>query len=189
MSAATEARAQKPRFKREKLPVKFGGVSFDDRTASIGFSVQLSDVDADPEQAVAKLFRWICTRHIKAILRPGKRDDGETQGKLYEDTDIEITAEFDTNTNGTSTKRITNRLSVDETAINCEEFRKLAKRDGWIVLVSVMDALDLDDDKSDPDKNDADRPMLNGEGDAEESDDTESEGGTATKTRKKSKAK
>ena len=135
------------KFKREKLPVKFGGVSFDDRTASIGLTIQLESLDNDPEQAVVKAYRWLCTRHIKAQLVLGRRPDGETQGTLLPDGDITITAEFDTNTNGTSTKKISNRLSVDMTAINCEEFRHFAKREGWLVLLSVMDAIDLEDDR------------------------------------------
>jgi hypothetical protein len=153
------AEAPKPvKFKTVTLPVKFLGVSFDDSTCSVGIKIDLASINENKEQAVADLWRWLCNRHIKAQLIPGRRDDSEVQGKLI-DTDIIITAEFDTNQNGTSHKEVSNRLSVAIDTVNDSDFRKLAKREGKLKILSVMEAIDTGDE-DDADANDEERPMI-----------------------------
>jgi len=147
------AEKQKPiRFKPVKLPAAFKGVNFGDRVASIGVNVNLEDVEDKADESVASLFRWLCTRHIKAQLILGRRDEGETQGKLMP-TDFEVHAEFDTGRLSASTKNASFKLSAAIDQVNCEEFRKFANRQGWLKILSVAESIDMgDDDEEEDDK-------------------------------------
>lgn len=141
------AERQKPiRFKPVRLPAAFKGVSFGDRVASIGVNVNLEDVEDDSDESVKSLFRWLCTRHIKAQLILGRRNEGETQGKLVA-TDFEVHSEFDTGRLSVSTQNVSFKLSAAIDQVNCEEFRKFANRQGWLKILSVAEAIDTGDEE------------------------------------------
>lgn len=166
MSTATASppKQQPVKFKPVVLEIECGNVSFGDETASVGYKVTLEELDADPKAAVVRAYELLCVRQLKGILTLGKRKDGETQGKLIK-TDIEITGTFDTGKISIGTKSLSGKLACAMKEVDVKEFHQFAKRGAILKITSAMEALDLDDDDKggDPDENDAERPMLNGD--------------------------
>lgn len=175
--------SDKVKFKKVKLPVHFNGISIGDETASVGIrlthedccepSQVTGDAKRDSEAAVLRAFQILCCRQLRGKIVLGKRDDGETQGKLME-TDTVIEGVFDTANLSVGSKTIAVKLSMAKSETDLSTLSQFATRDGHLHITSVMEALELDDEEDDPDANDAERPMLDGE----------EGGGTATKARK-----
>lgn len=154
------AEKQQPvKFKRVRIPVHFAGVNIGDEVGAVGITVTHEDLGDDHESAVLRAYQLLCCRRLKGILTLGKRDDGETQGKLTE-TDITITGTFDTNGLRVSPKAFGSRLSASLSEVSASDLAKFAKRDGYFTITSLMEAIELDDEADDEDE---DRPMLAGE--------------------------
>lgn len=139
------AEKQKPvKFKRVRIPVHFAGVNIGDEIGAVGITVTHEDLGEDHEAAVLRAFQLLCCRRLKGILTLGKRDDGETQGKLLE-TDITLTGTFDTNGLRVSPKNVGSRLSASLSEVSASDLAKFAKRDGYFTITSLMEAIDVDD--------------------------------------------
>lgn len=157
------AKAKEPvKFKPMRLGVHFTNVSIGDLVASIGVKMSLEEIaeekgeEFDRAAAVARAFKNLCARQIKAILILGKRNDGETQGKLIA-TDIELTAVYDTNRLSVGPKDITFKVSAKIKEISTATLIKFAKRDGYIKITSVMDEIALPEDLN---EEEGERPLL-----------------------------
>lgn len=160
------AEGQKVRFKPVKIPVAFKGYGSGDAVEGIGFNIDLKTLNDDTEAAAADLFRWLASRHIRAVLVLGRRPEGETnreQTKLIA-TEIETKGEFDVGRLSLSHKNASGKLSAPLGSLDGDDLRKFSNRDGWLKITSVMEEIDTGDDdaeeKGDPDENDAQRPML-----------------------------
>jgi len=148
------AEASKPvKFKKLKLPVHFGGVSIGEDTAAIGITLTHEDlaIKSPDTPPVLRAYELLCTRRLKVILTLGRRDEGETQGKLLE-TDITINGTCDTNSLGVTTKSLGSRLSFALSEVNASDIAQFAKRDGFMTIASLMEQLADDEDKSKEDE-------------------------------------
>lgn len=157
----SEGNGRTVKFKKQKLPVSFKGYSSGDAVEGLGMSVDLVALSEDKDVAAQNLFRWLASRHIRGKLVLGRRDEGETQGKLYA-TDIECWGEFDVGRISLSHKNCSFKLSASLEELNGEDLRKFSNREGYFHLESVADEIDTgdDEDSGDADANDSKRPMI-----------------------------
>jgi hypothetical protein len=191
------ASERKAKFKHVKLPVHFNSVSIAVDTASVKIGVKLEDMvpkgeetgdkAKDEDAAVVWAARSLRMRQLGGKIIVGRRDEGETQGKLHE-TDFVINGTFDTGSISIGSKSVGVTLSMAKSETDINVLSSFAASDGFFLITSLMDQIDVE--KMEADKaaeNDAERDLLKGE-DADESDDHEAEtngGGTATATKKK----
>lgn len=157
----------KPKFKKLRLPVSFTGFAAGDEIMSIGFQVGhehlVDNINAEGAHAaaVARAYELFCCRQLTATLTLGRRELDEDQGDLLE-TDVKFSETFDVAMKAPTTKTCGGKLACVMTADGPSEMVKFAKREGYLTITSLMEALDLGDDEDDADEKDAERPMLAG---------------------------
>lgn len=164
---------RKAKFKKVRLPVQFGGVTIGDETAAVSVRIlhddlveqSTGDAKVDHECAVVRAFQVLCCRRLAGRIVLGRRDEGETQGKLYE-TDLAIEAAFDTNNLNVGHKAVACRLSMAISEVDVGTLAKFSKHDGFFVITSLMEQIDAEAMEADrAAEAEAERPLLDGDED------------------------
>lgn len=161
----------------KKLPVKFGSYSGGDNPG-IMVTIQKDAFGSNRIEQLDNADRFLSRRSLNIRLVRGRRADGETQGKIFEDTDLIVVGDVSTGKMGNDRKTFNTKLSVDRSAIDCATLDAMSNSEGFMTINSIEELTDADA-AAEADANDAERPLVSGEG-----------GGTATaekpaRTRKK----
>jgi len=125
---ATRSRATK------KIPVSFSDASIGDQTASIGFTVDRSQLTINQAE------EFFCGRRLTGTIEAKPKDEHPEQAHLNGFEGHAIKNSFDIKRFSTTPKNYSGRLTFSLQEIELADLAHLAQRDGQITVTEISDA-------------------------------------------------
>lgn len=119
---------------------EFGGVTIGDETARLGVKLSRERIDINMADTIFSGYR------LDVMIVLGHCDDQPGQLKLFEDSDYSINSSADVKKWSANRKEISTGLTFALGDIKVEDLAKFAKGKGRIVIKSIKELPDVDDE-------------------------------------------